>query len=191
MPDAKDTSELRVAGTGSIYIATYAAGSTALPSSYNATLNAAFVELGFTTDDGVTFTDEPTIDRKNAWQSFYPVRILETARMAKVAFELEQWNTDALRVATGGGTVETAGSGAKFTPHAAGTIQEWTVIVDISDGDISDRYVLPKVITTSSFETQLTRTELATLPTELEVIGEDGVDPWHLFTSDTTAFTNT
>lgn len=191
MPDSKDTAELRVAGTGSIYIATYAAGSTALPTAYNSTLDAAFVELGFTTEDGVTFTDEPTIDRKGAWQSFYPVRILETARMAKVGFELEQWNTDALRVATGGGTVTTAGSGAKFTPHAAGTISEWTVIVDVTDGTITDRYVLTKVITTSSFETQLTRTELATLPTELEAVGEDGVDPWFMFTSDTTAFTNT
>lgn len=191
MPNAKDTAETRVAGTGSVYIATYAAGSTALPSSYNSALDSAFVELGFTTEDGVTFTDEPTIDRKNAWQAFYPIRILETARMAKAAFELEQWNTDALRVATGGGTVVGAGSGIKFTPKAAGTITEWSLVVDITDGDITDRYVIPKVMTTSAFETQLTRTDLSVLPVELEAIGEDGVDPWHLFSSDTTAFTTT
>ena len=111
--------------------------------------------------------------------------------MAKVGFDLEQWNTDALRVASGGGTVVTAGTGVKFTPHAAGTISEWVVVVDITDGDITDRYVITKVMTTSSFETQLTRTELSTLPAELEAIGEDGVDPWFMFSSDTDAFTVT
>ena len=139
MPDAKDTAETRVAGTGSVYIAAYADVSAALPTAHNSTLNAAFVELGYTTEDGVTFKDEPTIERKGAWQSFYPVRILETARMAMASFVLEQWNTDTLRVATGGGVVTTAGTGSKFTPHAAGTVSEWALVVDITDGTITDR----------------------------------------------------
>lgn len=191
MPDAKDTAETRVAGTGSIYIAAYADVSSALPTAHNSTLDAAFVELGYTDEDGVTFRDEPTIERKGAWQSFYPVRILETARMAVASFMLEQWNTDALRASTGGGTVATAGTGRKFTPHAAGTVTEWTLVIDITDGTITERYVVPKCIAVNAFETQLTRTELAKLPVELEALGEDGVDPWYLFTSDTTAFTTT
>lgn len=189
MPDAKDTGETRVAGTGSIYIATASAGATALPSSFDATLDAAtWVELGYTDEDGVTFKDEPTIERKGAWQSFYPVRILETARMAMASFNLEQWNTKTLRVATGGGTVSTAGTGRKFTPHAAGTVQQWALVIDVVDGAITDRYVIPNCIAVNAFETNLTRTDLAKLPVELEAIGEDGVDPWHLFTSDATAF---
>lgn len=188
MPNAKDTGETRVAGTGSIYLAPYG---TALPSSYNATLNASFVELGYTDEDGVTFTDEPTIERKGAWQSFYPVRILETARMAKLSAKLEQWNTDTLRAASGGGTVTTAGSGAKFTPHAAGTVTRWSAVVDVVDGDITDRYVIPQCMTTSTLETNLRRSDLSLLPFDLEAIGEENVDPWYMFTSDTTAFTNT
>ena len=191
MPNAKDTGETRVAGTGSVYIAAYADVSAALPTAHNSTLDSNFVELGYTTEDGVTFKDEPTIERKGAWQSFYPVRILETARMAMASFVLEQWNTDTLRVATGGGTVTTAATGSKLTPHAAGTVSEWALVIDVTDGTITDRYVLPKCITVNAFETQLTRTDLAQLPAELEAIGEDGVDPWYMFTSDTTAFTNT
>jgi len=185
---AKDTAQTRVAGTGSVYMAP--AGTT-LPSSYNGPINASFIELGYTDEDGVTFTDSPTIDRKGAWQSFYPVRIIETARMAKAAFNLEQWNTNTLRAASGGGTVTTAGSGAKFAPHAAGTITEWSLVIDITDGSITDRYVVPTCIVVSDLETNLNRSDLAVLPVELEAIGEAGVDPWYLFTSDTTSFTNT
>jgi len=188
MPNAKDTAETRVAGTGSVYIAAYSDVSSNLPSAHDSTLDTDYIELGYTTEDGVTFTDEPTIERKQAWQAFYPIRILETARMAKAAFALEQWNTKALRTAGGGGAVAAAGTGRKFTPHAAGTVTEWSLVIDITDGTITDRYVIPKCITTSSLETNLTRTDLAELPVELEALGEDGVDPWFLFTSDTTAF---
>ena len=182
---AKDSGETRVAGTGSIYVAPYG---TALPSSYSSTIPSSYSELGFTDEDGVTFKDEPTIDRKNAWQSFYPVRILETARMASAAFKLEQWNTATAKLAAGGGTVTTAGSGKKFTPHAAGTVSEWSLVIDIVDGAITDRYVIPRCLVTSALETNLNRGDLALLPVEVEAIGEDGVDPWYMFTSDTTAF---
>lgn len=182
---AKNAEETRVAGTGSIYIAAHGA---AIPSSWDDAIPSAYAELGYTNEDGVTFKDEPTIDRKTAWQSFYPIRILETARMASAAFSLEQWNADTLKVAAGGGTVSTAGTGSKFTPHAAGTVAEWTVIIDIVDGTITDRYVIPKAMTVSGLETALNRTDLAELPVELEALGVDGDDPWYMYTSDTTAF---
>ncbi len=184
---ANDSGQTRVAGTGVVYVAPYTAGMT-LPSSYNSTLPSAFTNLGYTDEDGVTFTDEPTIDRKGAWQSFYPVRILETARMAKLAFNLEQWNADTLKLAAGGGTVATAGSGSKFTPHAAGSVSEWAVVVDVTDGAISDRWVLPRALVVSSLETQLNRSDLSVLPVELEAIGEDGVNPWNWYSSDATSF---
>ena len=188
MPDAKDTAETRVAGTGSVYIAAYADVSSALPTAHDSTLDAAFVELGYTDEDGVTFKDEPTIERRGAWQSYYPVRILETARMAMASFLLEQWNTKTLRVSTGGGSVADAGTGRKFTPHAPGSPTVWTLVVDITDGTITDRYVVPQCMAVNAFETNLTRTDLAKLPVELEAIGADGVDPWFMFTSDATAF---
>ena len=85
---SKDSGETRVAGTGSIYVAAYDA---ALPSSFDSTIPSAYAELGFTDEDGVTFTDEPSIDRKRAWQSFHPIRILETDRTAMIA-AISTWN---------------------------------------------------------------------------------------------------
>ena len=169
---AKDTAETRVAGTGSVYIGAYGSP---LPSAYNGPVDAAFVELGYTDEDGVTFTDEPSIEKKQAWQSFYPVRIIETARMAMAAFNLEQWNSDTLALAAGGEREVDDGQG------------DGDEVLN-ADGTITDRYVIPKCIVTSSLETNLNRSDLALLPVELEAIGEDGVDPWFMFTSDTTAF---
>lgn len=182
---SKDSGETRVAGTGSIYVAPYGV---ALPSSWDSALPSAYAELGFTDEDGVTFTDEPTIERKRAWQSFYPIRILETARMAAIECNLLQWNSDTLKVASGGGTVSTAGTGRKFTPHAAGSVSEWSVVVDVTDGTIHDRWVLPKALVVSTLETTLNRDDMSVMPLELEAIGEDGVNPWEFYTDDTTAF---
>jgi len=183
---ALDTGQTRVAGTGTIYIGAYGV---ALPSSYNSALPSAnYTDLGYTSEDGITFTDEPTIDKKMAWQSYYAIRIIETSRMAKIAFDLAQWNTATLKLAAGGGTVAAAGGGSKFSPHAAGTIAEWTAVCDITDGSVTDRYVFPRCMVVSNLETNLNRADLALLPVELEVIGEDGVLPWIMYSSDTSAF---
>jgi len=183
---AKDSTQTRVAGNGTVYVAAYGV---TLPSAHDAALPSSFTDLGYINEDGVTFTDEPTIDRKNAWQSFYPVRILETARMAKAAFALEQWNTATLSLAAGGGTVSTAGTGKKFTPHAAGTISEWSIVIDLTDGAITDRFVIPKCMVTSALESQHNRTDLALMPVEVEAIGVNGVDAWLFYSNATTAFT--
>lgn len=182
---SKTSSETRVAGTGSIYVAEYGAP---IPTSYAQAIPSAYNELGYTDEDGVTFTDEPTIEKKRAWQSFYPVRIIETAREAMAEFNLEQWNTNTLKLAAGGGSVSTAGAGLKFSPHQPGTVTEWTVVIDVIDGDITDRYVIERCIVTSALETKLNRNDLSVLPVTLEAIGIDGSLPWYMFTSDTDAF---
>ena len=182
---SKDSSETRVAGTGSIYVATFGAP---LPSSWDSAIPSAYNELGYTNEDGVTFSDEPTIEKKGAWQSFYPIRIIETARMATAEFKLAQWNTDTLTLAAGGGTVTGAGTGKKFTPHAAGTVSEWTVVIDRVDGAITDRFVIERCLVTSALETVSNRADLSEMPVTVEAIGIDGSDAWFMFTNDTTAF---
>ena len=48
--------------------------------------------------------------------------------------------------------------------------------------------MLPKAIVVSSLETTLNRNDMSVMPLELEVIGEEGVNPWEFYTNDTTAF---
>ena len=46
-------------------------------------------------------------------------------------------------------------------------------VIDIVDGAITDRYVIPRCLVTSALETNLHRGDLALLPVEVEAIGED------------------
>ena len=181
-----NVTEVVVGATGKIYVGPTSATA---PTNINSPLVTPWVELGFVSEDGAKLTDAKTIENIGAWQSFYPVRILETARMAKAAFALEQWNTATLSLAAGGGTVSTAGTGKKFTPHAAGTISEWSIVIDLTDGAITDRFVIPKCMVTSALESQHNRTDLALMPVEVEAIGVNGVDAWLFYSNATTAFT--
>lgn len=182
---ALNPAETRVAGTGTVYIASYGAP---LPTAWNSALPSSWHDLGYTDEDGVTFTDEPTIDRKGAWQSLLPVRILETGRAAKAAFKLQQFNTQTLTLAAGGGTVTDAGTGRKFTPHTAGQIAEWSFVVDVTDGDLHDRYVIERCVVVSGLDTNMNRSDMSLLPVELEAVDPDGGDPWYMFTNDTAGF---
>ena len=54
-----DANELLVASSGSVYVAPVG---TTLPTSATASLNAAFTELGYVTEDGVSLNVEPQIE---------------------------------------------------------------------------------------------------------------------------------
>ena len=86
--------QLVVAGTGTIWLAPYG---TTLPDGSTAvleTLDAAFVDLGYTTEDGATIVDGVTVEDQKAWQTPYPVRRLVTDYTGSVAFDLLQWSKD-------------------------------------------------------------------------------------------------
>lgn len=183
---AKDGSQSRAAGTGTVYIAAYG---TALPSAWDSALPSTYwTDLGYTDEDGVTFTDEPTIEQKRAWQARLPVRAIETARAVKAAGKLLQWNAETVRAVAGGGTITAAGSGAKFSPHATGELGEWSVVIDRVDGSITDRFVIERCVTTSAFEAASQRTDTSDMAFEFEALEVDGDEPWYMLTSDSTAF---
>src|ERR1044072_6456332 len=106
---ALDTSAIFVAGRGHIY---GAAHGTTLPDDLSdLSADTDFVELGYTTEDGVTFTVSRETQALNAWQSNEPVRILETSRTQTMAFELMQPNPDNISMGLGGGDID---KGATF-----------------------------------------------------------------------------
>src|SRR4051812_32430856 len=97
-----DPSETFVAVGGQVYVAPVG---TALPSDVDDNLNAAFVGLGYTTDDGVTWNVSRDIADIGAWQAFDPIRSLLTGREVQASFGLQQWNESTVPLAFGGGAV--------------------------------------------------------------------------------------
>lgn len=179
---AKDTDEIVVGANGTIWVAPV--GTTA-PADEVAAPAAGWIDLGYASEDGVTFNDSRTLDAISVWQLFYAARRIVTEVETTISFVLRQWNKNTVPLAFGGGTVSTPTAGHhKFVPPAAGTIDERALMVDWVDGAKHYRLVVPKGVATEAVETNLTKSGAADLPIGFAVLGTDGVDPWYLLTDD-------
>lgn len=167
---AINADEVRVAGAGHVYVAP---AGTALPTSPTAALSAAWTDLGYVTEDGVSFSFNRDTTDLNAWQGT-KLRVLTTAEPAEVSFALMQSNDLTLPVALGGGTVTEESNGLyKFTPPASGTNTERALVVEFNDGSISYRYCISRVQISGEVAFTLTRGEALTYPLTFGILDDD------------------
>lgn len=178
---AFDVDEVLVAGTGHVYLAPV--GSTE-PTDTTTAWDAAWKELGYTTDDGVTKTPGKTITDIPAWQSFYPVRRIVSGRDFSVAFSLLQWNRDTLAAAYDGGTWATTGGIHTFTPPDAGSLYQRALGIEATDGSKIYRWVFRQGIISDVGGIQLVRTGAAAIPITFGITAESGTDPFKFVTDD-------
>lgn len=187
MTTTKTADEIVVGANGSIYVAPV--GST-IPASIGTALGAAWTELGYATEDGVTWIDGKTLEPINAWQSFYALRRIVTEKEGSIAFQLLQWNGDNVRLAYGGGTVTQPVPGDyRYVPPDPADIDERAMAVEWQDGTKNYRLTFPKGMVTENVETNIVRTGGAILPITFSLLGEAGVEPFILDTDDP-AFAN-
>jgi len=176
------SSEIVVGSAGQVYIAPV--GST-LPSSTTTAVDAAFFDLGYISEDGVTWTNSVDVQDINAFQSLLPVRRVVTGRTTELSFTLRQWNAATFSFALGGGSFDTVGSDYIFTPPANGAaLQEFSVVFDWADGDKKYRLIIARAAVTDSVETQIVRNAASDLPIKLSVFGSDDTDAYELYTND-------
>lgn len=152
-----------------------------------------FTDLGYTTEDGVTFTATPTVEDINAWQKATPVRRLVTARALTAAFSLEQWNQDNFSLAFGGGEWSEPAPGVfRYDPPAdVDPLPDYALVVDFQDGDRHCRVVIYRGNVTEAVETQLMRTGIAVLPITFNALSPDDRDrAWYFVGDDELAFGN-
>jgi hypothetical protein len=175
-----DATELVVAGTGKVQLAPYG---TTLPvdTDVRAALDAAFVDLGFTTEDGVTWSDGRTVEDVRAWQARYAIRKLVTEYNGSLAFTPLQWNKDNLELLYDGVMTEpTADTVHKLTPTRTGVLAEYSAVIDWDDGSEQFRLIVAKLSLEGDIEVQLTNSAATGLPTEWSIL-DDGInDPWAL-----------
>lgn len=182
-----EASELVVAGNGQIYVAPVG---TALPAGPSTALNAAFIGLGYTTEDGASFSVSPNIEEFRAWQSRQPVRREMTEQDMQVSFALEQWNEETVPLAFGGGEITSVSGGYKYTPPAAtDALDERAMVIDADDGDRRVRIVIPRGNVTDAVETTFQRSELAVLPITFQALAPDDESAsWYALFDDSAAF---
>jgi hypothetical protein len=184
-----DSDEIRVASGGQIYIAPVG---TTLPTTPTGSLAAAFVGLGYCSEDGVKLSVTPEIGEIKSWQSRQATRRDLTAQEVMAGFELQQWNEDTVPFAFGGGAVTQLGGAAGYRydlPLEGDALAEKAMVIEWVDGSITQRWVIPRGNVVDGVETQGKRGEASLLP-----IGFKGLEPTtggstlYWLTSDSTSF---
>jgi hypothetical protein len=157
-----DATETVIAANGSVSIAPVG---TTLPTDAETALDTAFKDLGYISEDGVTFTPSIETDGLPAWQSLAPIRIFLTAYTIEVAFECLQWNADTLPLFFGGGEFTDAGDGTwTYLLPKPGELRELTLVIDGQDGDRTYRIVLDRVMLSDAGDLTFLRSDAAKLP---------------------------
>jgi hypothetical protein len=174
---ATDATEVRVAGAGKVYAAPE--GST-LPTDMSA-VDAAFVEVGYVTTDGVTFNHARETEDLDAWQGS-KIRVLTLAEPYSVNFALMQTSGDVLKLAFGGGTVAGAGP-YTFTPPS-GTNAVRALVIDFTDDTLNYRYVIARAQVEGDVSYTLTREGALTYPLEFGILDNSGGDKFLIITDD-------
>jgi len=133
---SKDADQVKVGVDGVISSADL--GSTA-PTTVDGVLDAAFTDLGYVSEDGVTETHDRTQEMIRAWQNAQVVRTVTTEGTTTFSFTLLQTSADVVAEYYGG-TVAVDGSivtdPSDERPHRA-------YVIDIVDGTDKIRKYIP------------------------------------------------
>lgn len=177
---AKDTDEIIVGANGTVWTAPVG---TAAPVD-ESTAPVGWTDLGYTSEEGITFNDAKTLEAIRVWQLFHAARRIVTERDTTVSFVLRQWNKANLEFALDA-TVTTPSAGHhKIVPPSPEDVGEKALMIDWVDGTKNYRLILPRGTVTEAIETNLVRTAAADLPVGFGILGSDGVDAWTLLTDD-------
>lgn len=177
MANGLEADHVVVAGNGSLYVAPEG---TALPVDLAAPASP-FSNVGYISDDGVTFTLSRDTEDIMAWQSVDSVRRLVTAEPKELSFALLEFDPASVELAFRGGTVTKTGTApneiATYTPPDAGTASVVALVLDWNDGDADWRFVASRAEVSGDVEFQLVRTDAIRLPLVLAILAALGGGP--------------
>lgn len=185
---SQDAAELHVASDGSVSAAPVG---TSQPASPTTTPDGAFLDLGYMTEDGVTFTETPTVEDILAWQSPDPIRRLVTTRSVTAAFSAQQVNQENFVFAFGGGSWSSPSSGVyKYSPPSPNeALAESALLIRSQDGSKNNQYGIYRGNITEAVETQLQRSAPQQLPVTFSALTPtSGGASWEFVTDDSYAF---
>lgn len=153
------SSQVRVAGTGELYLAPVG---TTLPTTASGEPDPAFIGYGYTNEDGVTLSKSVEREGVPAWQSSTPVRYLVTGQELTAQVTFLQSNEEILKLWLGSGDFATDGGVAPDTGYRADvpvdpTGQQYAFMLEWKDGAITSRLLIPKVEITETGDVSLAR----------------------------------
>lgn len=174
---AIDATQTRVPGKGRVLVAPK--GSTVPPDTSTA-WDAAWQDLGFTDEKGVTLSKKDTKTSVNAWQALTPIRHIITGRDLHAMMVLQQWNKVTLALWSGEGPSAVVANGAvsgeyKLSFSPSPIVDERMLGIEWTDTDfvVTHRMYFSRGLVTDTADIPITRTGLATLGVTYESMAID------------------
>jgi hypothetical protein len=158
------------------------------------TIPSPWKNVGYTTEDSLSFETSPEYQDFTSAQSDYPVKSFQTADAASFQVDLAQWNIDNFKAVYGGGTISQVDAVQnplvyKFTPPSIGDNSETAALIRVKEGTKVFLWVIPRSQQTEGVSTSLNKGAASTLPLRLKVLGTDGTAPWYLLFKNVDGFT--
>lgn len=125
---SNDATNVRVAVTGAVYVAV--SGSTQ-PTDATTALAAAYKDLGYVSEDGVTESRERSTEKLKAWQRGAVVREVVTESSISYTFRLLETKKEVVELFYG--AIVDANGKVSIDPSATGGRQAF--VIDVIDGD--------------------------------------------------------
>lgn len=184
---ALDPDQLVVTGSGRVYAGTV--GVSTVPTNVSAAVDIAgtdgWVELGYTSEAGVSFSFGKDVKEIKGWQSRDPLRQIVTGTPTTVGFELLQINHATLRLALGGGSVTGTTPNFQYAPPPASFVDERAIMIEGLDGDYTYRFIFRRCVVTDKVDLSFVREDPVMLPITLSVLSTDTAEnPWVMQTND-------
>jgi len=183
---SQNAEQIKVAANGGLYIARFEDEPT-LPTNPEDPLDAIFNEVGFFSEDGVTFNKSEEKEEIRVWQSPTAVDEIVTSRDFSAGGSLMQWNRDTVAIAFGGGEwSEPEPDVYRFDPpNDYDPLTKWVGVLETIAGDRVDRWVIKRGTFTGDIETQAVRNAAMALPITLSALTPTGdTRPWYYLSND-------
>lgn len=142
-----NTDNVRAGITGGVRVAPLG---TTMPTSPTATYGTAVRELGYLSEDGVTFSNDQDTTEFTAWQDGAVVRRYISGSSTTFSFTCIETNYDVLKLYYPGSTFATTGGVTTVTIKNPASVQQ-AFAVDVIDGFLADgttprvlRWLVPK-----------------------------------------------
>lgn len=187
---AQNAEQIKVAANGGLYIARFDAEPT-LPTDVDTALDPLFSELGYASDDGVTFNKSEEVEDVTVWQSKSAVEQIVTSRNFSAASQLAQWNRETVSLAFGGGEWSEPETGVyRYDPPSDyDPLTKWVVVIETVVGERIDRWVIERLTVTGDIEAQAVKNAPMLLPVTLSALTAPGKDKaWYYLSNDEAAY---
>lgn len=175
-----NASEIRLGLTGKVYSGPIG---TAFPATVVAVPAVTWIEHGYLTEDAISIGLSIDTQSIMGWQSLTALRNVKLSSEFAVTFALMQRNAANLKLAFGGGTIAASGTSTLYSPPALTAVDERAFMFEVTDGAITDRWLLERGLASLSGDVAFKKDEATAY--ELTVVALTGATgTWRLMTND-------